>query len=118
MEFILFIIQVSQLDTLGFHKVYRHLAIAFMLVVITYFICKPLIVKLIKGHYILFLTYIIISLLLMTMSLTIALIDKKIHSIILALQAISLFGICLIVFVTYKLIKKMIITKLQRTPHK
>ncbi|HZW67431.1 MAG TPA: hypothetical protein VFF20_02280 [Pseudogracilibacillus sp.] len=88
-------IQLSQLDALGFHDKHRTLLFAFIMVLLLYFICKPLVKYLIKGEQIVFLTYLIVSLLSVIAVLNIALIDKQANLPALALQAIGLFGISL-----------------------
>lgn len=108
MNLIVNIIQVTQLDTLGFTDEYRKLTIAFIMLFLTYFICKPLIRKLIEGKHIMFLTYVIVASFMTILALIIALINDQLNSIALVLQAIALFGLLLSTYLLYQLFKRII----------
>jgi len=101
-------IQLSQLDALGFHDNYRKLLFAFTMVLLLYFICKPLVKLLIKGKQIVFLTYLIVSLMSIITVLNLALIDKHLNFVALVLQAIGLFGMSLFVYLLIQHVSRFI----------
>lgn len=108
MDFVVSLIEVAQLDVLGFDESYRRLTIAIIMVILIYFICKPLITKLIQKQHSIFLTYVVASLLITILSLCIVLIDNRLDSITTGLQAIALFGLFLVVSLLYQLVKRFI----------
>src|SRR5690625_2304015 len=73
------LIELTQLDVLGFDESYRRLTIAMIMVLLIYFICKPLIKRLIKKQHSIFLTYVITSLLITILSLCIVIIDNRLE---------------------------------------
>lgn len=106
------LIELTQLDVLGFDESYRRLTIAMIMVLLIYFICKPLIKRLIKKQHSIFLTYVITSLLITILSLCIVIIDNRLENIAASLQAIALFGFFLVVSLLYQLIRRFIRRKL------
>lgn len=108
MDFVVSLIEVAQLDVLGFDASYRRLTIALIMVILIYFICKPLITKLIEKQHSIFLTYVVASLLITILSLCIVLLDNRLDSITTGLQAIALFGLFLVVSLLYQLVKRFI----------
>lgn len=102
------LIEVTQLDVLGFDESYRKLTIATIMVILIYLICKPMITKLIEKQHNIFLSYVIASLLITIFSLCIALIDHQLDSITVGLQATALFGLFLVVSLLYQLVKRFI----------
>lgn len=119
MEFVVNLIEVTQLDVLGFHESYRKLAIAIVMVVLIYFICKPIIVHLVEKRHIVFLTYVIVSLLITILSLSIAFIDERLDNVIIGFRAVALFGFCLILSLLYQFIKRLIKRRLlKQTPQR
>lgn len=114
MKLSIFFIQISQLDILGFHEMYRQYTVAFLMVVIGYIIGRPIITKLVKRNFFILLTYLFVSLVTSVITLTIALINPTLNSITIGLQAIILFGLCLIVFLIYRMLKEWIKQKWAR----
>lgn len=101
-------IQLSQLDILGFHDNYRSLLITFIMILLLYFICKPLVKFLIKSEQIVFLTYLIVSLLSTIAVLNVSLIDKQLNYVVLGFQAVALFGLSLLVILVVQHISRFI----------
>jgi len=105
-------IEVTQLDVLGFHENYRQLTVAIIMVILGYFVCRPLIAKLVKRQHIVFLTYIILSLLLTVISLNLVLLNNEMTYVLISLQAIAIFGFCLVAVLLYKLLRQFVKQKI------
>lgn len=108
------LIEVTQLDVLGFNESYRKLTIAIIMVVLVYLICKPVIVRLVEREHITFLTYLIASLFITVLALCIAIIDEALDNFIIGLRAVALFGFLLIFSLLYQFVKAFIKRRLLR----
>lgn len=103
-----FFIHTAQLDVLGFHQTYRILTVILIIIFIIYLISKPIVKKLIDGRYITFITYIMLSLTVLTGSSLIAIYHNDLDIVILTIQSIIMFSFCLVLFILFSTIKQLI----------
>lgn len=104
----LFIISYDQLDVLGFDKSYRMLVIMFIALIFIYFILKLIITLLVRKRFIIFLTYFMLSILILLFSLFSTYVNENETIIIISLQVLTIFGFALIIYQIYEKIKRFV----------
>lgn len=102
------IINVAQLEVLGFKKEYRIITVVFMSFFMISFILKPFVMIVSHNNYIFVLTYTIGSLLLLVITFIIAYLFNDTSILKPVFQSVVFFGIGFVFYLLFKVIKEQI----------
>lgn len=103
-------INIEQLNILGVRLEYFYFIVMFITVLILYALTKPLLVWLIRKNFVIIISYLVSSLIVLIMTYTFLFVINDINIIFIkyVVYAIILFGICLSILLTYNRFKKEI----------
>lgn len=99
------VINIEQLNILGFNEEYRYITFISVIIFIASFILKPIIIILSKKQYYFVLTYIITSLLFIVIALMTSYVKNELFLLKSIFQSIVLFGICFTIYILFRIIK-------------
>lgn len=107
------LIQLEQLEVLGFHQSYQILVAMFVAMIACYFILKLIMIACVRKRYTTFLTYFVLSLLILSTMLLLAIFYDNFELVMISLQATTCFGVALILYKMYERIKYFIRRKIK-----
>lgn len=100
------IVNVAQLEVLGFKQEYRYIVFFVVSFVIVSMVLKPFITIISNLNYIYVLTYVISSLLLIVITSMIAYVDNNLVLLKTVFDSLVIFGILFVLYIVSKLFKK------------
>lgn len=104
-EPLLDLINIDQLEMLGFKKEYFNYIVIFLVIFVICTFMKPIISFLSDKNYTFVLTYLISSLTLITIALILARVQAHISVLKFVFQPVIMFGFCLAIYMIYQFIK-------------